>query len=652
VSGIAASPAFVPRLARAVPYPERQTRPRGVVEEGLRAAASLLPRPPHAILRLGAARVARLAAAQEATADELRRTLRIKVTQAAAARSFALIRAMAEREIGLRPYDVQLMAAWSMLRGRMVELATGEGKTLAASLTAATAALSGRFVHVVTVNDYLAERDHARLTPLYQALGLTSGLVVHGMSPAGRRAAYARDIVYTSNKELVFDYLRDQMRRRDTPTALHGRVARLDGRSAHEDALVMRGLDFAIVDEADSVLIDEARTPLIISETAEGAAGEQVCVEALDLVATLTEGADYTIDRSGRRIDLRQAGRNRVEQLSAALGPHWGSTLVRSELVVKALTARLLFERGVHYLVRDSRVVIIDEYTGRTMEDRFWNDGLHQMIETKEGCAPSGQRASVARITYQRFFTRYRHLCGMSGTLAEVSRELRAVYGTHVVRIPTHHRGRRRIEPTVVAPTAAEKWRLIAKRAVAISASGRPVLIGTRSVAASCLASDLLTGHGVAHSLLNAAQDAMEADIVARAGQPETVTIATNMAGRGTDIRLADGVSDRGGLAVILSEQHDAARIDRQLAGRGARQGDQGSFLCVLSLEDPLLDPLRVTAAGRWLLAVAGTNRLLARALFAMLQRRAERRHRAVRRELLRYETRLQSSLSFAGRPD
>ena len=652
MSGIATTPAFVPRLSRATPYPERQNRPRGVMEDGLRAAVALLPRPPHAILRLGAARVARLAAVQDSTADEARRRVRIGLTQAAVARSFALIRAVAEREIGLRPYDVQLMAAWSMLRGRMVELATGEGKTLAASLTAATAALAGRFVHVVTVNDYLAQRDHARLRPLYHALGLSSGLVIHGMSPAERRAAYANDVVYTSNKELVFDYLRDQMRRRGTPTALHGRVARLDGRPAREDALVMRGLDFAIVDEADSVLIDEARTPLIISETAEPVAGEQVCAEALDLVATLTDGADYTIDRSERRIDLTPAGRVRVEQLSAALGPRWGSTLARSELVVKALTARLLFERDVHYLVRDGKVVIIDEYTGRTMADRFWNDGLHQMIETKEGCAPSGQRASAARITYQRFFTRYRHLCGMSGTLAEVSRELRAVYGTPVVRIPTHHRGRRRIEPTVIAPTAERKWRLIAERAVAISASGRPVLIGTRSVAASRLASDLLTAHGVPHSLLNAAQDAMEADIVARAGETSTVTIATNMAGRGTDIRLADGVSERGGLAVILSERHDAARIDRQLAGRGARQGDHGSFLCVLSLEDALLDPLRVTAPGRWLLAAARSNRALARALFAITQRRAEWRHRAVRRELLRYEARLESSLSFAGRPD
>jgi preprotein translocase subunit SecA len=641
------------RLAQAIPYPERRHRPHGVVEESLRTAAAWLPRIPHT--RLTAHRVATLATTY---ADDLpsiatiRAQLRHGITPTAAARAFALIRAVSAEQLGLKPYNVQLMAAWSMLRGQMVEFATGEGKTLAASIAAATAALAGRMVHVVTVNDYLAERDHAQMTPVYHALGLTTGLIVHGMSPAERNAAYAADIVYTSNKELVFDYLRDQIRRRTTPTPLHGRVARLDGRRAHEEGLVLRGLDFAIVDEADSVLIDEARTPLIISENAPDTGSGQTCVEALDLVAELREGTDYTIDRGERRIDMTPPGRVRVEELSAARGTHWGSTLVRSELVVKALTARVLFERDVHYLVRDGKICIIDEYTGRVMADRFWNDGLHQMIEAKENCTATGQRASVARITYQRFFTRYRHLCGMSGTLAEVTRELRSVYGVGVTRIPTHRPGRRRVEPTLVTPTAETKWRAIADRAVALAAAGRPVLIGTRSVAASQLASELLRGHGVAHALLNAAQDATEAAIVARAGEPGCVTIATNMAGRGTDIRLAPGVSDKGGLAVILSDRHDAARIDRQLAGRGARQGDAGSFTQILSLEDALMDPLRTNPAGRFLLTAARTHRRLACALFAVMQNRAERRHRLVRRELMQYETKLQSSLSFAGRPD
>jgi preprotein translocase subunit SecA len=642
------------RLGRAVAYPERTPPRLGLVEEAVRDAAALLPSLPQPLLRLDARRVARLAGRVKTddTAASIAAALRTAITHHSAARAFALLRVLAAKHLGLTPHDVQLMAAWSMLRGRMAEFATGEGKTLAASLAAATAALAGRMVHVVTVNDYLAERDHAQLSPFYNALGLTAGLIVHGMSPAERRAAYGCDIVYASNKELVFDYLRDQMRRRSIQTQLHARVTRLHGRPVADDATVMRGLDFAIVDEADSVLIDEARTPLIISENKGAAEEDSVCAEALALVSQLTEGADYRVDRSARRIDLTTPGKIRVEQLSQSLGEQWGSTIVRSGLVIQALTARLLFERDVHYLVRDGKVQIIDEYTGRIMEDRFWNEGLHQMIETKEGCAASVQRESVARITYQRFFTRYRHLSGMSGTLAEVAKELRSVYRVGVTRIPTHHRCRRHVEPIVVVPTAEAKWRVIAQRAADLAATGRPVLVGTRSVAESQRASTLLQGHGVPHNLLNAAQDAAEADIVAKAGQPGCVTIATNMAGRGTDIKLAPGLSEKGGLAVILSDRHDAARIDRQLAGRGARQGDRGSFLQVLSLEDALLDPLRNNTIGNLVIGLARTHGLLARGLFSAMQRLAERRHRAVRRELMRFEAKLQASMSFAGRPD
>jgi preprotein translocase subunit SecA len=658
-----ATPRVGLRLARALPYPERAARSPGAVEDWLRNAASLLPRAPQAWTRRSLSRVATLAArhagaaaaqagAPEEAAGALRATLRAGFTPEALARVFALLRVVSARHLGMTPYDVQLMAATAMLRGQMAELATGEGKTLSAALAAATAALAGRMVHVVTVNDYLASRDAALLTPFYRALGLTCGLVTGGQKPADRRAAYACDIVYASNKELVFDYLRDQMQRRASASALHTRVARLDGRGRHEDGLVMRGLDFVIVDEADSVLIDEARTPLIISETSSGDVDHDPCHEAIRLVAGLTEGVDFTVDRSARRIDITRAGQTRVEDLSAAFGGAWDSTLSRSELVMQALTARLLFHRDEHYLVRDGRVTIIDEYTGRVMPDRFWNDGLHQMIEAKEDCAPSQMRASVARITYQRFFTRYLHLCGMSGTLAEVTRELRTVYGVGVARIPTHHPNRRRVEPTVVVRTADAKWRAIVARATALAAEGRAVLVGTRSLAASEQASALLHGLGVPHSLLNAAQDAEEAAIVARAGMAGCVTIATNMAGRGTDIRLAPGVSERGGLAVILTDRHDAARIDRQLAGRGARQGDAGSFLQVLSLEDALMDPLRFNRIGRLVLAAVGANRNVARATFALMQHRAERRHRMVRRELMRYEARLQASMSFAGRPD
>ena len=473
--------------------------------------------------------------AGEAAAELRGARLRNGIAAGSAARAFALIRAVATRRVGLTPYDVQLMAAWSMLRGHMVELATGEGKTLAASLTAATAALAGRMVHVVTVNDYLAARDHAQLKPLYGALGLSCGLVVHGQSPAERRAAYACDIVYTSNKELVFDYLRDQMRRRDTPTALHGRVARLDGRRSHEDALVLRGLDFAIVDEADSVLIDEARTPLIISEKEQDGIEDRACAEALYLVAELKEGADYSIDRSERRIDLTASGRRRVEQLSQTLGAHWGSEVVRSELVVKALTARLLFERDVHYLVREGRVQIIDEYTGPgdagpILERRSAsNDRGEGRVRADRSTRVGG--ADYVSAILHAVSPSLRHERHPGGGRAGTSLRLRFGGRAHPdpSPVPPPDRAGRSIVPT--AGSRRNGGAIIAERAVALAASGRPVLIGTRSVAASELASSLLRGHGVSHNLLNAAQDAAEADIVARAGEAGRVTIATNMAG-------------------------------------------------------------------------------------------------------------------------
>ena len=638
-----------PRLASATDNVERRQRRYGPTEERLRAAAALLPALP---LRDIVRHVNRLDGVAVPPCRDL--------SAGAVAPVLAALREVADRVLGLRPYDVQLTAAWAMLQGRVAELATGEGKTLAAALTAATAALAGRTVHVVTVNDYLAARDHAALSPFHAALGLSAGLVVHGQSPAERRAAYACDVVYASNKELAFDYLRDQIARRGAASPLHARLGRLTQPVAPEST-VMRGLVFAIVDEADSVLIDEARTPLIISETTDATADHGDATAALGLVGGLCEGEDYRVDRSRRHIDLTPVGQRRVEALSRSMPSHrrgaglsagWGDAVSRSELVRRALTARLLFERDVHYLVRDGSVRIIDEYTGRVMADRFWNDGLQQMVEAKEGCAPSRGRAAIARITYQRFFTRYVHLCGMSGTLAEVAGELAVVYGLRVARVPTHRPCRRVHAPTLIVPDEATKWRLIAGRARGEAASGRPVLIGTRSVAASERASRLLREAGAAHALLNAAQDAGEAAVVAQAGAPGRITIATNMAGRGTDIRLGAGVAAAGGLAVILSERHDSSRIDRQLAGRGARQGEPGSFAAILSLEDALLDPLRLTRTGRAMLQAAGRWPRLGGWLFAVAQGRAQRRHRLVRREMMRFETRLSDSLCFAGRPD
>ncbi len=649
------------RLSTAVACPERVPRRVGPIEERLRGAVTHLPGLPRAIVTARLRRIAMLAARHadwaaqaaddaEAAADSLAPALRRGLDAEPVARGLALMREVAHRVLGMRPYDVQLMGAWAMLQGRLAELATGEGKTLAASLAAGIAALSGRTVHVVTVNDYLAERDHATLLPFYAALGLRAGLVIHGQSPEERRAAYACDIVYASNKELTFDYLRDQIARRGAPSRLHARLHPLAGGGGA--GTVMNGLVFAIIDEADSVLIDEARTPLIISASVEGDDDYRAAQEALALVTGLVDGDDYVVDRSERRIELTPDGQRRIAALSDSTSSAWDASLSRAELVRKALTARLLFERDVHYLVRNGKVEIIDEYTGRIMPDRFWNDGLQQMVEAKEGCAPSQARDSVARITYQRFFTRYLHLCGMSGTLAEVGPELAAVYGLGVVCVPTHRASRRRVERQIIVVDEATKWRRIADTALALSKAGRPVLIGTRSVAASERASALLSAAGADHALLNAAQDSQEADIIAGAGAAGRITIATNMAGRGTDISLGQGVAESGGLAVILSERHDSGRIDRQLAGRGARQGEPGSFIAIISLEDSLLDPLRLTTIGRLILKLAKLRPNAAAPLFTLAQRRAQRRHRAVRRELMRFDARLAATLSFAGRPD
>ena len=664
IAGVAASPRKL-RLSAAAPYPERNLPQRGVVEEWLHGAVAQLPRSPAMLHRRTLRRVvdravadrewatATLAAegtAAEGTA-ECAMALRRSWEPVVIGRALALAREAAALTLGMRPYDVQIMAAAALLQGRVAEMQTGEGKTLAAALAAAVAAMAGRRVHVITVNDYLAQRDGQLLAPLFARLGLRASFVVHDTTPDARREAYAAAITYVSNKEVAFDYLRDAIRRRAAPTATHQLLARLAGTLAAEE-LVMRGLDFAIIDEADSVLVDEARTPLIISGEGPADADYARAQEALALVAGLVPNEDYLLDRQERRVDLTKEGQRRVAAQTEALGPEWGSTLARTELVRRALSAEFLFERDVHYLVRDGRVQIIDEYTGRIMADRFWNDGLQQMVEAKEGCAPSRARTSVARITYQRFFARYRHLCGMSGTLAEIAPELRAVYGLEIARIPTHRPSRRAVELPVVVPDASAKWQIIANRALTLAQAGRPVLIGTRSVAASDRASHLLRAAGMEHALLNAAQDAQEAAVVAQAGAPGRVTVATNMAGRGTDIRLGPGVAARGGLAVIVSERHDAARIDRQLAGRCARQGEPGSLHVILSLEDALLDPLRLHAPGRLLLQLAIKRPGLARGLFTMMQKREERRHRQIRQHLMRFETRMERAMSFAGRPD
>jgi len=554
---------------------------------------------------------------------------------------FALVREAAARAIGQRHFAVQLIGGWAMLRGMLAEMETGEGKTLAATLAASTAALAGRVVHVITVNDYLAERDARSMGPIYHALGLTVGCVRHGMTPELRRAAYRCDVVYCSNKEIAFDYLRDRMVLGGKPRSIAARMDALSG-SAVEDRLLLRGLQFAIVDEADSVLVDEARTPLILSAQGGRSQEEDLHRNALALARQLSSD-HYRIDKDGT--ELTDAGIDHLETLSASLGGVWRGPRRREHLVCQALNALHVFQRDKHYLVRDGKVVIIDENTGRLMPDRSWEQGLHQLVEIKEEVEVTGRRETLARISYQRFFRRYLHLCGMTGTATEVAGELWSVYRLRVARIPTNRPVRRRRLAEQVHRTSEEKWAAVVAAIRERHASGQPVLVGTRSVRASEHLAKLLDEARLPNRLLNARQDADEAQIVAEAGEAGRITVATNMAGRGTDIKLGAGVAERGGLHVICTERHDSARIDRQLLGRCGRQGDSGSCQAVVSLEDDLpAAQLPALPRGRWLACWGG------RALLALAQWRAERAHSMARRDLLNLDDYLGDQLAFSGR--
>jgi preprotein translocase subunit SecA len=595
---------------------------------------------------------AALAAAAGAAGIAVRRNA---ADRAALVRLFALVREAANRSLGLRPYDIQVMGAAALWRGAVAEMATGEGKTAVAGLCAAAAALAGRTVHVVTVNDYLAGRDAALMAPLFRLLGLTVAALAGGMPPEARRAAYRSAICYGTSKEIVFDHLRDRLALGPDRGAMRLRVAALD-----DDAppLLMRGLDFVIVDEADSVLVDAARTPLILSGAQDSQVDEATAAQAMALANRLSIGRDWLRLPNLLSVELTEAGDARLATLvetdpGLAGAASWAMPRLREELVRHALAAQHLFRRGEHYLVRDGRVQIIDEFSGRIMPDRQWADGLHQMIETKEACALTRRRVTLARLTYQRFFPRYRHLCGMTGTASEVAGELWAVYGLQVDRIPTHVRSQRRSDPDRVLPDAAAKWRAVGARAAELRASGRPVLIGTRTVAAAQRASAALTAVALPHAVLSADQDAAEAAVIAAAGEAGRITVATNMAGRGTDIRISPEVAATGGLAVLLTERHEAGRIDRQLAGRAARQGDPGSIGAILAADDPLLDaggllPRMLARIGSRLAGMRA-GEILAGWALRRAQRRQEHAHAAARHALLRQDRLRAERLGFAG---
>ncbi len=575
------------------------------------------------------------------------------MTQVLKIRAFAHVRAAAERTIGMRHYESQLIGGWIMSQGMLAEMETGEGKTLTATLTAATAALAGIPVHIITVNDYLVQRDAENMKPLYKALGLKVSAVTSSMDTATRQAAYGRDITYCTNKQLAFDYLRDRIVMGSDCKRMSLQLESAHNRNCRRSRSLLRGLCFAIVDEADSVLIDEARTPLIISREQAMPEEENLYRQAMQLAGQLVRGRHFHVNHAERRILLNSDGSSRLEELAVPITGVWNSRRRREELVRQALSAHYLFRRDKDYLVHENKVLIVDANTGRVMPDRSWERGLHQLIEIKENCIVTGQREHMARLTYQRLFRRYLLLAGMTGTAREVGGELWSVYGLRVRRVPTHRPCIRKNNGEQIFLDKAMKWQAVVQTARKLHECGRPVLIGTTSIGDSEHVSRLLANENIPHQVLSARQDADEAQKIARAGEKGQITVATNMAGRGTDIPLGRGVAALGGLHVIATEPNEAKRIDRQLFGRCARQGDPGSYEIVISLEDELV----TTHSGKFLLRFLYTilknefsfsQRLSVKAIYRA-QQRVEQRHRNMRQDLLQHDKQLSRVLAFSG---
>lgn len=572
------------------------------------------------------------------------------------AQSFALIREVAHRTLGIRHYPVQIIGGWAMLSGMIAEMETGEGKTLTATLPACTAALAGIPVHIITVNDYLVKRDAEWMGPVYQALGLKVATILEGMDLPSRKESYNADVTYCTNKQIAFDYLKDRLVFGNKRGRLRMHIDRLNDDTSRMNKLLLRGLHFGIVDEADSVLIDEARTPLIISKNIDNSASEQMYHKAFELSQGMALGDDFLIDERVRKVELTQRGQTRVFQMTKDLGGLWKGQVRSLEMVTQALSARHLFLKDKHYLIKDEKILIIDEFTGRVMPDRSWEQGLHQMIEVKEEVPVSGLRETLAKISYQQFFRRYLRLAGMTGTANEAARELESVYHLRVMKIPTNRKAQRVFLSMQTFSKASDKWAAIASRVEQIHALKRPVLIGTRSVADSELISSLLTEKNLSHRTLNARQDQDEAKIVLQAGQKGRITVATNMAGRGTDIKLAAGIARLGGLHVIASEPHEARRIDRQLFGRCGRQGDPGSYELFFSWEDELIQnygPKALVGLSRKL----RTFRTFRSSWFDRVnlywtQKFAERHHAKIRKQLLKMDRQVKKMLAFSGQSE
>ncbi len=536
--------------------------------------------------------------------------------------AFAVVREAGRRQMKMRHYDVQLIGGAVLHRGRIAEMKTGEGKTLVATLPLYLNALEGKGVHLITVNDYLAKRDATWMSPVFEALGMRVGVIVHGLTDTQRREAYAADITYGTNNEFGFDYLRDNMK-------------------VTADSLVQRDLHYAIVDEVDSILIDEARTPLIISGPTSETTDKYKLVNGI--IPFLKRDVHFTVDEKARSVHMTDEGVDAVQHRLRIDNLYDPTHIELLHHVDQALKAHVIFKRDVDYVVKDGEVIIVDEFTGRLMPGRRYSDGLHQALEAKEGVEVANENQTLASITFQNYFRMYKKLGGMTGTADTEAEEFESIYRLQVTSIPTHRPMVRDDQADIVYKNEKAKFKAIVKDIRECHSKGQPVLVGTVSIEKSERLSEFLKREGVPHVVLNAKQHEREAGIVAEAGQRGAVTIATNMAGRGTDIVLGTGVKELGGLYILGTERHESRRIDNQLRGRAGRQGDPGKSRFYLSLEDDLL---RIFAGERLLkvmdfLGMEEDEPIEAKMISNAIedaQKRVEARNFDVRKHLLKYD--------------
>ena len=558
--------------------------------------------------------------------------------------SYALVREASRRATGMRHFDVQMIGGAALFHGCITEMETGEGKTLTATLPLYLHALAGKGAHLATVNDYLAERDANQMRPLFELLGLTVGVILTPQKSDERRKAYACDITYGTAKEFGFDFLRDRLllrRMGALQTSLLGELTATNSDAGGEQP-VQRGAHFVLVDEADSILIDDARTPLIIGSLGDKAVEKIVSMYTWSAAAVdeFTDDEHYEYHHDDKKVELTTAGRQLVRSLPKPEVLGAAGLIDLYQYVERAIKVRRDFFLDRQYVVKDGEIIIVDESTGRLAEGRKWRDGIHQAIEAKEKIEVTVPTGQAARITVQDLFLRYKHLAGMTGTAMTAGREFIKVYKIRVIPVPTNRPGQRRRLPDLVFGASDEKWRAIMEETREMYHAGRPVLIGTRSIDKSRELSQLLVEAGIPHQVLNAHEIAKEAEIVAQAGQPGRVTVATNMAGRGTDIKLAPSVAEAGGLHVICSELHDSARIDRQLMGRCARQGDPGTVRQYMSLDDDVIRTGFGPQTAEQMRAIGASGKAAQQylGLLQRAQRKVERRHLRDRMTLLYHE--------------